>query len=142
MVGCASCGSANPEGFRFCGACAEPLTAPAPVREERKTVTVLFADLAGFTVRSDGADPEDVLALVRPFHGILRHETEAFGGTLAGSWATPGWWSSGTRRRTKTIPSAPCGPASRSSMRSAAGTWSGRASISMPASGSTPPRRS
>ena len=83
MVGCASCGSANPDGFRFCGACAEPLGAAAQVREERKTVTVLFADLAGFTARSDGADPEDVLALVRPFHGILRHETEAFGGTLA-----------------------------------------------------------
>jgi class 3 adenylate cyclase len=83
MVACSACGSANPEGFRFCGACAAPLAAPVPAHEERKTVTVLFADLAGFTARSDRADPEDVLALVRPFHEILRRETEVFGGTLA-----------------------------------------------------------
>jgi class 3 adenylate cyclase/tetratricopeptide (TPR) repeat protein len=50
--------------------------------EERRVVTVLFCDLAGFTARSDQADPEDVRALLRPYHGRLRREIERFGGTL------------------------------------------------------------
>jgi class 3 adenylate cyclase/tetratricopeptide (TPR) repeat protein len=45
-------------------------------------VTVLFCDLAGFTARSDGADPEDVWALLRPYHARLRHEIERHGGML------------------------------------------------------------
>src|SRR5919198_2294641 len=50
--------------------------------EERKLVTVLFCDLVGFTARSDGADPEDVKATLRPFHARLKREIEAYGGTL------------------------------------------------------------
>jgi class 3 adenylate cyclase len=50
--------------------------------EERKVVTVLFCDLAGFTARSDQADPEDVRARLRPYHVRLRTEIERFGGTL------------------------------------------------------------
>ena len=42
-------------------------------------MTVLFCDLAGFTARSDRADPEDVRALLRPYHARLRHEIERFG---------------------------------------------------------------
>jgi class 3 adenylate cyclase/tetratricopeptide (TPR) repeat protein len=53
------------------------------VREERKVVTVAFADLVGFTARSAALDPEDVRALVRPFHELLRREVERYGGTLA-----------------------------------------------------------
>jgi hypothetical protein len=45
-------------------------------------VTVLFCDLAGFTARSDRADPEDVWALLRPYHARVRREIERFGGTL------------------------------------------------------------
>jgi class 3 adenylate cyclase len=52
--------------------------------EERRVVTVLFCDLAGFTARSDQADPEDVRALLRPYHARLRAEIERFGGTLLG----------------------------------------------------------
>ena len=54
----------------------------AAAREERKVVTVLFCDLVGFTARSDRADPEDVGAMLRPFHARLRTEIERFGGTL------------------------------------------------------------
>jgi class 3 adenylate cyclase len=45
-------------------------------------VTVLFCDLVGFTARFDHADPEDVRALLRPYHARLRHEIERFRGTL------------------------------------------------------------
>jgi len=45
-------------------------------------VTVLFADLVGFTARSETLDPEDVRALLAPYHAHLRSELERFGGTV------------------------------------------------------------
>src|SRR3989454_6994272 len=83
MVACPSCGQQNPDGFRFCGACGTPIDieAPAP-REERKVVTVLFADLVGFTRRAEQMDPEDVRALLSPYYARLRTELESFGGTV------------------------------------------------------------
>jgi class 3 adenylate cyclase/tetratricopeptide (TPR) repeat protein len=80
---CPSCGEENPARFVLCGFCGTPLAeSPRPSTEERKVVTVLFCDLVGFTARSDRADPEDVKATLRPFHTRLKHEIEAFGGTL------------------------------------------------------------
>src|SRR5213076_1087621 len=51
-------------------------------RKERKVVTVLFADLVGFTSRAESLDPEDVEAILRPYHERLRAELERFGGTV------------------------------------------------------------
>ncbi|HET8651358.1 MAG TPA: adenylate/guanylate cyclase domain-containing protein [Gaiellaceae bacterium] len=51
-------------------------------RRERKVVSVLFADLVGFTARSETLDPEDVEAILRPFHDRLRAELEHRGGTV------------------------------------------------------------
>jgi class 3 adenylate cyclase/tetratricopeptide (TPR) repeat protein len=51
-------------------------------RRERKVVTVLFADLVGFTSRSETLDPEDVEAFLRPYHDRLRSELERHGGTV------------------------------------------------------------
>src|SRR5438477_9414270 len=81
MAVCASCGSENPAGFRFCGSCGAPLDAE-PQREERKVVTVLFADLVGFTARAERMDPEDVRAVLAPFWERLRGELERHGGTV------------------------------------------------------------
>ena len=53
-----------------------------PGRRERKVVTVLFADLVGFTSRAETLDPEDVEAILRPYHAHLRDELERFGGTV------------------------------------------------------------
>jgi class 3 adenylate cyclase len=50
--------------------------------EERKIITVVFCDLVGFTARSDQADPEDVGAMLRPYHLRLRKEIERFAGTV------------------------------------------------------------
>jgi class 3 adenylate cyclase/tetratricopeptide (TPR) repeat protein len=50
--------------------------------EERKVVTVLFCDLVGFTAVSERADPEDVRAILRTYHGRLKHDIETFGGTV------------------------------------------------------------
>jgi class 3 adenylate cyclase/tetratricopeptide (TPR) repeat protein len=51
-------------------------------RRERKVVSVLFADLVGFTSRAETLDPEDVEAILRPYHARLRDELERFGGTV------------------------------------------------------------
>ena len=51
-------------------------------RRERKVVTVVFADLVGFTARAETLDPEDVEAILRPFHDRLRSELEQRGGTV------------------------------------------------------------
>src|SRR3990172_8146994 len=67
MPTCANCGEDNPERFRFCGGCGNPLVA---------------VDLVGFTARSDQADPEDVRATLRPYHAMLKREIERYGGTV------------------------------------------------------------
>ncbi|HET7026619.1 MAG TPA: AAA family ATPase [Candidatus Limnocylindrales bacterium] len=51
-------------------------------RRERKSITVVFADLVGFTARADALDPEDVEAFLRPYHERLRAEFQRFGGTV------------------------------------------------------------
>src|SRR4029434_901723 len=56
--------------------------ASGPGRRERKVVTVLFADLVGFTARSESLDPEDVEAILRPYHNRWRTELEQRGGTV------------------------------------------------------------
>jgi class 3 adenylate cyclase/tetratricopeptide (TPR) repeat protein len=80
---CSNCGQENPEGARFCNACAAPLGAEHQAsREERKVVTVFFADLVGFTGRAEQLDPEDVRRMLSPYYARLRSEIERFGGTV------------------------------------------------------------
>jgi class 3 adenylate cyclase/tetratricopeptide (TPR) repeat protein len=80
---CPSCGHRNQPGAKFCSECGLALEgARPPSSEERKIVTVLFADLVGFTSRAEQMDPEDVRALLSPFHARLRAELERFGGTV------------------------------------------------------------
>ena len=82
MVACPTCDAANPDGARYCNACGAPVEAAAGLREERKTVTVLFADLAGFTARSETLDPEDVRAFLVPYYDLLTAEVERHGGQV------------------------------------------------------------
>jgi len=84
MAACPACGSANPDGARFCNGCAAKLgtAATAAAREERKVVTVLFADLAGFTARSETLDPEDVRAFLLPYYEVLSSEITRHGGLV------------------------------------------------------------
>ena len=83
MLTCPSCGHENADGARFCSSCGTRLgQASEPAREERKVVTVLFADLVGFTSRAEQLDPEDVRAVLEPYHARLRTELERRGGTV------------------------------------------------------------
>jgi class 3 adenylate cyclase len=78
---CPVCNQENTELARFCLACGAALTSEAP-REERKVVSVLFADLVGFTSRAEQLDPEDVRAVLAPYWERLRSELEKRGGTV------------------------------------------------------------
>jgi adenylate cyclase len=78
---CSGCGFEAPADFAFCPKCGARLTvAPAPPPPaspapdgDRRPVTVLFADLAGFTALSEALDPEDVRAI----QSDLFHEMSA-----------------------------------------------------------------
>ena len=81
MTGCPNCGKENVEGAAFCAFCGTPLAAVAQT-EERRFLTVMFADLVGFTAESDEADPEDVRARLVPYHERVRQEIERYDGSV------------------------------------------------------------
>jgi class 3 adenylate cyclase/tetratricopeptide (TPR) repeat protein len=109
---CPQCGAHTVSGARFCVACGAGLSAgegqaSAPVTasragaaagrqaerqasdggratttEERRTVTVLFADLSGYTAISERLDPEAVKTLVDRCLGRLGEEVDRVGGRV------------------------------------------------------------
>ena len=82
MAICASCGQESPDGFRFCGACGAPVDAPAPAREQRKTVTVVFCDVTGSTALGESTDPEALRALLARYFERMKGIVEAHGGSV------------------------------------------------------------
>ena len=115
---CTVCGMLVPPAGRFCPNCGTPLhdvpPAEAPV-EERRVVSILFADLAGFTSRSDHADPEDVRRTLDAVpcdreggdRTVRRRARQVH--RRRGAWGC-----SAHRWPTRTTPSARSGPRSRS----------------------------
>ncbi len=84
---CPSCGAANSPSVKFCGECGTALTAaPAPVAvqpsSERRLVSVLFADLVGFTTASEGRDSEETRELLSRYFETARTLIERYGGTV------------------------------------------------------------
>lgn len=55
---------------------------PMPALDERKPVTVVFADLAGSTELATRHGPEHLRALLSAFFEEMRQRVEAFGGTV------------------------------------------------------------
>src|SRR3954447_5596725 len=85
---CPSCGTPAEPGAKFCAECGTGLTAaeaprasPAPVAE-RRLVTVLFADLVGFTSASEGRDAEETRELLSRYFETARAVIERYGGTV------------------------------------------------------------
>ena len=104
---CAHCRQDNPPGNKFCGACgrglapgagAEVFSSPrsytprhladtilnsrATLEGERKNVTVLFVDVAGFTAMSSRLDPEDVHGIMRRAFELMLAEVHRYEGTV------------------------------------------------------------
>ncbi|MGH3054905.1 MAG: AAA family ATPase, partial [Gaiellaceae bacterium] len=82
MAICASCGQDSPDGFRFCGACGASLDTPAPSREQRKTVTVVFCDVTGSTALGESTDPETLRAILARYFERMKGIVESHGGTV------------------------------------------------------------
>ena len=82
MIACPACAEQNPAKAKFCRECGAALRVVESRGEERKMVTVLFADLVGFTSRSEALDVEDVRGTLEPYHDVLRRELERHGGVV------------------------------------------------------------
>jgi class 3 adenylate cyclase/tetratricopeptide (TPR) repeat protein len=96
-AGCPACGAQNAPGNKFCGSCGTPLTghgaAPTAVADaaqaaapqpaaERRLVSVLFADLVGFTAASESRDAEETRELLSRYFDTSRRLIELYGGTV------------------------------------------------------------
>ncbi len=102
VIVCSRCQAQNEPGELFCGDCAAPLqraagghddtqpasgpvpqigSAPGPVAE-RRLVTILFADLVGFTTLAEGRDAEDTRELLSRYFDLSRDVIGRYGGTV------------------------------------------------------------
>src|SRR5439155_9465080 len=88
-VVCAECGSPSRAGERFCGECGSQLDEAAPPAvgraapvAERRLVSVLFADLVGFTTLSERRDPEEVRELLSRYFESCKRLISLYGGTV------------------------------------------------------------
>jgi len=88
---CPSCGASNAPGVKFCGECGTDLRNPgaavaagkpdAPTAE-RRLVSILFADLVGFTTLSESRDAEKVRELLDRYFAAATQIIGSYGGTI------------------------------------------------------------
>ena len=81
MTVCATCGAENREGARFCDTCGSSLAAQGSAGS-RRTVTVLFSDIAGSTELSHRLDPELFREILGRYFDSVRTVIERHGGTV------------------------------------------------------------
>jgi class 3 adenylate cyclase/tetratricopeptide (TPR) repeat protein len=79
---CPACGHEVPASAKFCPECGAPVAPAAAPREQRKTVTVLFCDVAGSTALGESTDPEALRALLARYFERMRELVERHGGTV------------------------------------------------------------
>lgn len=76
---CTSCGAANPTGMRFCGMCGTKLMRDVLPRERRR-VTSVFIDMAGFSTLTRDLDPEEMRDLADEVLTVVAGVIEAYDG--------------------------------------------------------------
>jgi len=81
---CPTCGAEVPVDARFCPACGSALGTlePVPPGQERRLVTILFADVTNSTSLGERLDPERLQEVLATYFGAMRDEIEAEGGTV------------------------------------------------------------
>ncbi len=153
-VACPSCGLGSLPGERFCGACGSALAAVAPSPAEapvaeRRLVSVLFADLVGFTPLSESRDPEEVRELLSRYFDTCRRLVELYGGTVEkfigdavmAVWGTPVALEDDAERAVRTaldlvVAVAALGDEVRApELRARAGVLTGEAAVNLAAVG-------
>ena len=98
-LACTTCGNALLPDAKFCSECGTPVAAaaapgsgavaatartaaPSAPVAERRIVSVLFADLVGFTTLAEGRDAEDTRELLSTYFDLARDVVERYGGTV------------------------------------------------------------
>ena len=109
LVVCPNCGTVNLPFAKFCIECGTALTAgvtntsplpqgainPSPTNgntltalqsanaeEERRVVTIMFADITGSTPLADRLDPEDMRAILTGYFNLMTEQIRRHGGTV------------------------------------------------------------
>jgi class 3 adenylate cyclase len=83
MIVCPQCSAENRSGARFCDSCAAALISPAAaLQQQRKTVTVLFCDVASSTELGERLDPEALRAMLVRYFERMKMIVERHGGTV------------------------------------------------------------
>jgi class 3 adenylate cyclase/tetratricopeptide (TPR) repeat protein len=82
MPACPRCGEPTDDRARFCPACGIELSELGRPREMRKTVTVVFADVAGSTALGEELDPETVRRVMARYFDEARTVVERHGGIV------------------------------------------------------------
>ena len=84
---CKHCQAELPDGMRYCGYCGARLSDPplyldARQRSQIRHVTVLFADLVGYTVAANRLDSEALYELVQQYTDLLSREVYKYEGII------------------------------------------------------------
>ena len=93
---CPSCAAINKPGAKFCNECGAELSAgtaavsplprlapgPATASAERRLVTVLFADIVGFTPFAEERDAEEVRDTLTRYFDLCSQIVQRYGGTI------------------------------------------------------------
>jgi len=82
MVACPACGFENLPEARFCSGCGASLVEAAPLREVRRTVTVVFCDVTGPTALGERLDPESLRQVMARYFEAMRTAIERHGGAV------------------------------------------------------------
>ncbi len=90
-IDCPSCKYPNPPMARYCFSCGTPIQAQfsgstvqnfSSLNETRKNVTVIFADISGFTSLSEKMDPEVVRDIVNDCFSYVTRPVYELGGSI------------------------------------------------------------
>src|SRR3989442_13452070 len=81
-VYCPKCGAGMPADYVYCGRCGTRLESPGEVEGETRQVTVLFADISGFTALAERLNPEELHENMRTAWDAIAAEIRANGGLI------------------------------------------------------------
>lgn len=85
---CSKCGTQNPEHAKYCMDCGQELgrgygeEKALEAGGERKRITALFTDLAGYTAMTEKLEPEDIKELKSRLYAEIRHVVSRYDGFI------------------------------------------------------------